>query len=252
MGKRPKKKIVLVLVEGQSDINALSYAIPQLYDEIDEEYEVFFPVLHDERQTGGDITSKYGVRPENIERLISKLFIDDFLKDYGLYPKDITEIIQIIDIDGVYIDDDCVLESKGGYNGKSTYYAADKIETADVASIVERNKRKRENLDHLSSLDRIKVGSKTIDYYAYYFSCNMDHMLHGDANIESFNKCRKADEFTDICIADDTFFSNFFCMDNGSATGMTYEESWQFIKESNHSLERHSNLNLLIERLKEE
>ena len=106
MGKRPKKKIVLVLVEGQSDINALSYAIPQLYDDIDEEYEVFFPVLHDEKQTGGDITSKYGVRPDNIERLISKLFIDDFLKDYGLYPKDITEIIQIVDVDGVFIDDD--------------------------------------------------------------------------------------------------------------------------------------------------
>ena len=80
----------------------------------------------------------------------------------------------------------------------------------------------------------------------------MDHMLHGDANIESFNKCSKADEFTDICIADNTFFSNFFCMDTGSATGMTYEESWQFIKEGNHSLERHTNLNLLIERLKEE
>lgn len=39
MGKRPKRKIVLFLVEGKSDREALQLAIPELYDEIDEEIE---------------------------------------------------------------------------------------------------------------------------------------------------------------------------------------------------------------------
>ena len=37
MGKRPKRKIVLFLVEGKSDREALQLAIPELYDEIDAE-----------------------------------------------------------------------------------------------------------------------------------------------------------------------------------------------------------------------
>lgn len=42
MGKRPKRQIVLFLVEGKSDRKALQLAIPELYDRIDENIEVFF------------------------------------------------------------------------------------------------------------------------------------------------------------------------------------------------------------------
>lgn len=41
MGKRPKRQIVLFLVEGKSDREALQLAIPELYDQIDENIEVF-------------------------------------------------------------------------------------------------------------------------------------------------------------------------------------------------------------------
>ena len=40
MGKRPKRKIALFLVEGKSDREALKLAIPELYDQIDEDIEV--------------------------------------------------------------------------------------------------------------------------------------------------------------------------------------------------------------------
>ena len=58
MGKRPKRKIVLFLVEGKSDREALQLAIPELYDEIDEDIEVYFPIIRkEEEEKGGDITS---------------------------------------------------------------------------------------------------------------------------------------------------------------------------------------------------
>lgn len=41
MGKRPKRKIVLFLVEGKSDREALKLAISELYEQIDDDIEVF-------------------------------------------------------------------------------------------------------------------------------------------------------------------------------------------------------------------
>ncbi len=71
MGKRPKRNIVLFLVEGKSDREALGLAIPELYSRIDESYEVYFPVIvEDEKEHGGDITSKAKVWPRNIEEKI--------------------------------------------------------------------------------------------------------------------------------------------------------------------------------------
>ena len=58
MGKRPKRKIVLFLVEGKSDREALKLAIPELYDQIDEDIEVYFPVIRrEDEEKGGDITT---------------------------------------------------------------------------------------------------------------------------------------------------------------------------------------------------
>lgn len=80
MGKRPKRKIVLFLVEGKSDREALQLAIPELYDQIDENIEVFFPVMvENEDEKGGDITSKFKVYPNNIEDKIYELFLKVFL-----------------------------------------------------------------------------------------------------------------------------------------------------------------------------
>ena len=45
MGKRPKRKIVLFLVEGKSDQEALQLAIPELYDEIDEDIVFYFHII---------------------------------------------------------------------------------------------------------------------------------------------------------------------------------------------------------------
>lgn len=251
MGKRPKKKVVLFLVEGLSDFKALSYAIPQYYEEIDEDYEVYFPILHDSDQDGGDITSKYGIRPDTIENCINKLFIHDFLRDYGLYPKDIMEIVQIVDMDGAYIPAENVVPLAAPEE-RRTIYGEEKIEASNVDAIVERNARKAANLDHLSSLDSIKVASKTVKYSVYYFSTNLDHFLHGNANMESREKCTKAEGFTECCISNPDYFWKTFESSENELADMSYEDSWSFIKEGCNSLKRYSNLHILLKRIKSE
>lgn len=249
MGKRPKKKVVLVLVEGQSDINALSYAIPEFFENIDEEYEVYFPTLHDDSQSGGDITSKFGIKPENIENCIYKLFLHDFLKEYGLYPKDITEIIQIVDLDGAFVPPENVVEKSDSLHSGKVVYRESTIEAENVDAIRERNERKAENLKHLIGLETIKVMSKTVKYSVFYFSTNLDHFLHGDANMIPRDKCIKADAFSDKCIDDINYFTKTFIPNIPELEGKNYQDTWSFIQEGTNSLGRYSNLNVLLERI---
>ena len=45
MGKRPKRQVILFLVEGDSERLALKNRIAEFYDAIDETIEVFFPEI---------------------------------------------------------------------------------------------------------------------------------------------------------------------------------------------------------------
>ena len=230
MGKRPKKKIFLFLVEGVSDRNALEVPFGQLLEDIDPDIVLEFAMLmQDDGSFGGDITSKNGIHPDNIERFIDEIMVSPLLKRTGLYPKDIVEIIHFVDMDGAYIDDNLVV-TDGGNEDKPVYYP-DIIVTANPDHVKERNLCKSANLDVLTSLSSIKIGSKKIKYSVYYFSSNLDHFLYRDAN-------------------SDGSLERFFEENETVTTDMTYGESWDFIKSGENSLKRHTNVNLLIKRLK--
>lgn len=80
-GKRPRRKVIIFLVEGPSELKALGPTLSALYDSMDQDYEVFFPPMtEDSVEQWGDLTSKYGINPNTIEKCIDKLFFNDFLK----------------------------------------------------------------------------------------------------------------------------------------------------------------------------
>lgn len=252
MGKRPRGKWVLFLVEGKTEKNALEYAVPVLLEESGlEQFDVDFLMLKDGETKGGDITAKFGVHPDNIERLISELFIEDYLKDYGLYPKDIIKIIQITDLDGAYIDDELVVEKKELNTAeKRTLYFDDRIEAANRELIIERNSHKRDNINHLLTIDKIKVGSKSIDFSIYYFSSNLDHVLCDQANLQNSQKVKAADEFTSCCMKDSTYFEKYFNDTELLPEGLNYIESWDYVRKEENSLRKHSNLKIMINDIK--
>lgn len=251
MGKRPKRKIVLFLVEGKSDREALQLAIPELYDQIDENIEVFFPVMvENEDEKGGDITSKFKVYPNNIEDKIYELFLKDFFNKQKIMPKDITEIIQIIDMDGAYVSNDMVRLGENPVGENRPYYNLDTILTQNVNGIIKRNEQKRKNIDYLSSLRALKVKQKTVKYSVYYFSSNLDHFLHNDANLPYREERAKADAFARQYIGNIEGFVKRISEDLGSSTNMNYDQSWDFIKTIGiNSLQRHTNLDVLLKEL---
>lgn len=258
MGKRPKRRVVLFLVEGPTDREALSSAFSKLYKKYrsEEGYIIEFCTLADDVQENGDITSKFGVTADNIEAMISKLFVDPFLgSNPYYYPKDIAEIIQIVDLDGAYIQPDKVVPLSPEHLGKGKFYTETCIETDDVESIRERNTRKSANLDALNMMSEITIrpknnrNTKTIPYSVFYFSGNMDHFIHGALNITGAEKWNKASDFMLMCDGDDSTFENFFCNNEFNSCGKEYAESWEYVKAGCRSLERGTNLDILIKRI---
>lgn len=252
---KPRKKFVLVLVEGATEITALSSPITDLFVANEERniVDVHFCMLQDEEKEGGDITSKYGVKPENIESMIGKLFIDPFFsKHQYLYPKNIAEIIHIVDLDGTFIDEDKVVFSKE--IERDPWYKENCIETKDVKGIRERNQRKKDNLRELIKKEKITIrpknarNTKTVDYSIYYFSSNMEYYLHHKANATIDEKIDSAMDFSLECDFDLDAFVKYFIGDLDAAN-VSYEESWEFIQVEEHSLERHTNLDVLIRKL---
>lgn len=256
---RPKKKIVLVLVEGKSDRELLSEIISTLYDRIDEKILVYFPVIRrDGEDKGGDITAHIFTSPKNIEKKIYDQFMASFFDQEKIMPKDLFEVIQIVDMDGVYIPDEDIRAS-GDPAQEHYFYADDGIivpteENVEMAK--ERNRRKRTNLEYLTSLETIKVGSKSVKYSVYYFSCNLDHFFHGNANMDQSDKVLAAWAVNSNyqCMDDGMDrFLNDICKDEAAAVGMTLEESWEHIRQEGHnSLHKGTNINILLERLHRE
>lgn len=248
--KRPKKNIILFLVEGKSDREALQIAISEFYDLIDSSTEVFFPIIREEKaESGGDITSKIDVHPRNIEDNIYEYFLKDFFDEEKIFPKDITEIVQIVDLDGAYIPDEAICKGVNPTGAQKVYYDDEVIVCDDIRKIIKRNECKRENLDYLSSLTKIKVRQRSAIYSVYYFSCNLDHFLHNSANLDRRDKCNLADIFASNHIGNPMGFAKEFLDDPDAVIGCSYSDSWDYIKEGTNSLKRHTNINLLFDKL---
>lgn len=245
MGKRPRKKVILFLVEGKSDRIALELAFTELFESLDPNIEVFFPIIRDEDsyEAGGDITTEFGVWPRNIEQKIYDQFLYDFFDEMKLYPKDILEVIQIVDTDGAYIEDENVINSN-----ERVRYTDDTIETFRRDSIINRNAQKRENLDYLNTLSEISLKQKKVKYSIYYFSTNLDHVLYGTANLSAYEKIPKAESFSSQYYGQAEKFIKWFIEADYAVPG-DYAETWNFIKQDKNSLKRYTNINVLIERL---
>ncbi|MCC8103301.1 MAG: hypothetical protein LIP11_13955 [Clostridiales bacterium] len=177
--------------------------------------------------------------------------MDDFFDKEKILPKDITEIIQIVDMDGAYIPKENIMLDIDINPNDSPYYKDQEISCKDVEKIQKRNEQKSENLNYLSSCSSIKVKQKSVPYSVYYFSCNLDHFLHRSANLDYRMKRNLADTFSRNYIGDVEGFVKIISDDPGAVKEKSYEESWEFIKQDTNSLQRHTNINLLLNKLLE-
>ncbi len=219
------KKIVFVIVEGPSDQSALSLVLSRLFDQ----QTVHVHIMH------RDITTEYGVHASNIVNEIADE-VKQFASSSHFKNSHFHSIIHLVDTDGAFIPDSAVVEDP---EAKNLVYSTTEIRTENKVGIEQRNQQKRDNLNRLLATKKIW----SIPYSVYYMSCNLDHALYNKLNSNDEEKEIDAHAFAKQYKDNPSGFlayiseSDFAVMDG-------YKESWSFIKEDLHSLERHTNLGL--------
>lgn len=226
MTHQKNKKIVFIIVEGQSDKIVLGSVFEKIFDK----QNVFIHIEH------GDITANSSVNSSNI---LSKICssIKAYANNNHLTRKHFQEIIHIIDTDGAYIEDQDVQYQ----NTDKVQYTPTAIFTARVADIQKRNSLKRQNLNKIISTAKIW----SLKYRVYYMSSNLEHVLHDKQNASDSEKISLAYSFAEQYVSDIPAFINYISNSGFSVLG-DYPETWMYIQKDKHSLERHTNLRLCI------
>ena len=223
-----KRKIIFVIVEGPSDDEALGVLFSKIYDKD----SVYIHIMH------GDITTKAGVSSSNIVSRVGNC-IRQYAAQNHYRATDFKEIIHIVDMDGAYIPDSAIVEDLEAVN---PVYSTTEIHVENPNSIINRNMRKRENINRLKSTGQIWK----LPYRIYYMSCNLDHVLYGKLNSTDEEKEKDAYQFAKKYRNDIPGFLKYI-KESDFAVGPDYKESWEYITQGVRSLERHTNLGICFE-----
>ena len=227
------KKVILFIVDGPTDEDALSPVMKKLF----ECEEIRFHVIH------GDLTSDWLLDSTNAVKTV-KEHIEYEMNRYGFKRSDLQRVIHLVDTDGAFIPDGCVVLG----DAVKPRYEEERIVTKTPECIIDRNARKAQVLRRLYPAGTIW----SIPYAVYYFSRNMEHVLHDiGRELTADEKMDCADRFADAYAGNRQAFVTFLSGSEFTVPG-GYGESWRFISEGTHSLHRHCNLQLLFEARKEQ
>ena len=224
------KKTVLFIVEGPSDKAALEKIFKSVYRR-SKNIEFKF--------TSGDISSNFKAKPENVEKRLEQI-LTDFLNDKKLRQSDVFQIIELFDMDGAYIPETAVLPGET----EKFCYTEESISCVEPDRVIKRNEIKKTVMDYLLTVKDVKG----IPYEMYFLSRNLDHALYNCGSLNDDLKVEYADEFYEAFLGREYMFEEFLKTDVVNGVPDSYEESWAYIREGLHSLERHTNLHLYFTR----
>jgi len=221
------KKVILFIVEGITDKNSLSLILSKII----RNNNIQFQVVH------GDITSN---RDTTIPNCITKVNeeVKKFLDINRFRRSDIFKIIHLVDTDGAYVNEENIKKGKVEKIG----YTNEFILTSNVEAIIERNKKKSKVLDKLHT--STSIGGT--DYCMYYFSCNLEHVLHNTQNLSGGLKDQYSDDFADKYYGNEEEFI-YFMKNSDFSVGGNYKETWDMIKIDKNSLNRYCNFSLFFD-----
>lgn len=219
------KKVILFIVEGKSEKVFLNPILNKLYDND----EIVFAVVD------GDITGDYQVT--SVENIYDKLktIINEFLQQKKLLLNDIYKVIHLIDTDGAFIPDQDVIY----HNDELILYTFNSIKTAHVDKVIRKNNLKKKVCEKLVETKKIH----NIPYRIYFVSCNLDHVLYNEQNLNPSIKVQKALDLADEFYDNERKFIELIESDV-VMNYPTYQESWTGIFNNKNSLRRSTNFNL--------
>lgn len=236
MAKR--KKVILFIVEGITDKTCLGFALSKILNSNIVEFQLI----------NGDITCETGINSSNIAEKVGRI-VKEFSDPFSFKACDFLEIVHLVDMDGAYVADNQIVQRTpetpvDPSDRKKLYYGDNQIFVNNIVSIQKRNQQKTSIINRLISMKKVW---RTIPYSVYFFSCNLDHVIHGERNLFKNDKSTYADAYTAKFENGDSFkqFIDFFHAPDIAAPG-NYDETWTFIKADNNSLKRYTNFQLFF------
>jgi len=224
-----EKKVLLFIVEGTSDEVSFESILDSFFDIFD----VHVAVMH------CDITVQNFPSPGEIK---GKLFeqVESYCRVEKIRLPDLEKIIHLIDTDSAFIPASNIMQQ---LPGQELSYTKSQIVAPVPANIKMRNEVKAAVLGKLCSM---KVLANT-PYEVYYLSRTLEHVLHNRIeNLSDREKEEYSNAFDDRYAEDLPGFLAFIS-DNTFAVSGDYKQTWDFIKQGTHSLQRYSNLHLLFD-----
>ena len=220
----PTKKVILFIVEGTTEETSLSRILKKL----NEDKMIYFHIVNT------DITSEISSDTTNIINKINDEIKKSISKKY-FKKSDIIQIIHIVDLDGTYIEPKNIIYD----SSKKIEYSLENIKTKNVQGIIKRNNQKSGILNRLILTNMINK----IPYRIFFFSSNLEHVLHNVQNATREEKNLLSQNFEDRFYDSPEEFIKFINNEE-FAIFKEYIDSWEFVKKGNNSLKRYTNFNL--------
>lgn len=235
------KKVILLLMEGPSDEDALLAPTKAAISDVlvDSEcfhtdvttaslfpYNASFDVSSDVSKTVGD-------------------FVDSYLdKNPGYDWGDLAAVIQVIDLDGALVRPDSVIED---WSTHKIQYGDEAISTPDRDFLLRRNRVKTASIKKLCNIETIGKGRKKIPYRIFFMSRNLEHALYGiSRELCDEEKEQLSFAYAKTCRDKPSFFLDSL-KDEAIAVPGGYEETWRHCFQGTNSLKRGSNYHLLFD-----
>ena len=240
------KRTVLILVEGPSDADVLVPPVRRRYEKtrIVDGAEFHFDVTTI-RLFPGDAKAA-GLTACRDPRDAIRDKIRQYTESGGGCPwARISHIAHVVDLDGAFVDSSHVAYSPANHRA---IYTDNQILTDNVPFILKRNEEKSLQLNKLCSVPHIAMNGRRVPYRIFYMSRNLEHAFLGkEQNLSDAQKERYASLLNAEFKKDGELFEEVIEKLWGLHGSLGWKDSWQYVREDCHSLERGSNFHLLDE-----
>ena len=132
------RKVLLFIVEGQSDAAALEGVLAKLLSN----EKIRFHVV------GADVTTQERRGTTSVKKMVNDL-VRKFVTSYRLQPKDLLQVVHLMDTDGAFVPESAILEddTAGGFQ-----YTTTSITAPTKDSVRKRNATKSRNMLLLATM----------------------------------------------------------------------------------------------------
>ena len=232
------KKVILIIVEGQTEELVFFDFLQERFGNLEVRIDV----------QCGDVISNWNRKYGTVEGAIEQV-VEKYLTMYRLLPSDLLAVVQFTDTDGCFINDkyirvDRIKATRTRY-GKNGIYVTTKFKKMQM---IERNQTKAECMKILARDRHANCRKRKIPYRLYYFSINLDHVLWGEQNAKGNSKLEKAELFLDnLEMPLDQFLCQFVPGEETLPWEEKWERSWQEITKDLNSLQRSTNMPLVLD-----